>query len=90
MPAFPASQPGAGDRPEGIRRHRGEGRIELRNFGVFQVKDRKPRKARNPKTGEAVDVPGRLAVSFKAGKEMEERVRTRREVASGVESAVSE
>ncbi len=47
-----------------------EGRIELRNFGVFRVKERKPRKARNPRTGEAVDVPGKLAVVFKAGREV--------------------
>ena len=52
-----------------------EGRIELRNFGVFEVKKRKPRKARNPKTGEKVKVPARLVVTFKPGRVMEERVR---------------
>ena len=57
-----------------------EGRIELRNFGVFQVKQRKPRKGRNPKTGEAVDVPAKLVVSFKPGREMEERVGKAKEV----------
>jgi nucleoid DNA-binding protein len=51
-----------------------EGRIELRNFGVFEVKRRKPRTARNPRTGEEVMVPGRLAVTFKPGREMVERV----------------
>ena len=51
------------------------GRIELRNFGVFEVKKRKPRKARNPRTGEEVTVPARLVVYFKPGREMEERVR---------------
>ena len=51
------------------------GRIELRNFGVFEVKRRKARKARNPKTGEKVDVPPKNVVTFKPGKEMEERVR---------------
>ena len=50
-------------------------RIELRNFGVFQVKKRKARKARNPRTGEKVDVPPKNVVTFKPGKEMEERVR---------------
>jgi len=49
-------------------------RIELRNFGVFEVKQRKARKARNPKTGERVDVPSKNVVTFKPGKEMEERV----------------
>ena len=51
-----------------------EGRIELRNFGVFEVKGRRPRRARNPRTGEAVDVPARRVVTFKAGREMGERV----------------
>ena len=52
-----------------------ERRIELRNFGVFEVKLRKPRKARNPRTGERVDVEAKYVVTFKPGKEMEERVR---------------
>ena len=51
------------------------GRIELRNFGVFEVKMRKARKARNPRTGERVDVEAKYVVTFKPGKEMEERVR---------------
>jgi DNA-binding protein HU-beta/integration host factor subunit beta len=48
-----------------------EGRIELRNFGVFEVRMRKPRKARNPRTREAVEVPARLVVTFKPGQAME-------------------
>ncbi len=52
-----------------------QGRIELRNFGVFEVKQRKARKARNPRTGEKVEVPPKCVVTFKPGKEMEERVR---------------
>ncbi len=52
-----------------------EGRIELRNFGVFEVKQRKARKARNPRTGDKVEVPPKFVVTFKPGKEMEERVR---------------
>src|SRR5438128_2956748 len=52
-----------------------EKRIELRNFGVFEVKRRKARKARNPRTGERVDVEPKYVVTFKPGKEMEERVR---------------
>ena len=51
------------------------GRIELRNFGVFEVKQRKARKARNPRTGQRVDVPPKYVVTFKPGKEMEERVK---------------
>lgn len=50
-------------------------RIELRNFGVFEVKRRAARKARNPRTGEKVFVPEKFVVTFKPGKEMEERVR---------------
>ncbi|MEO6807605.1 MAG: HU family DNA-binding protein [Isosphaeraceae bacterium] len=53
-----------------------EGRIELRNFGVFEVKQRAPRKARNPRTGAKVFVPSKNVVTFKPGKEMEELVRT--------------
>jgi nucleoid DNA-binding protein len=52
-----------------------EGRIELRNFGVFEVKQRAPRKARNPRTGDKVFVPSKNVVTFKPGKEMEELVR---------------
>ena len=52
-----------------------EGRIELRNFGVFEVKRRAPRKARNPRTGDKVFVPSKNVVTFKPGKEMEELVR---------------
>ena len=52
-----------------------EGRIELRNFGVFEVKQRKPRKARNPRTGARVDVEAKNVVTFQPGKEMEEKVR---------------
>src|SRR6266571_3043043 len=51
-------------------------RIELRNFGVFEVKRRKARKARNPRTGDPVNVEPKYVVTFKPGKEMEERVRT--------------
>ncbi len=51
-----------------------EGRIELRNFGVFEVKKRAARDARNPKTGERVHVPEKKVVTFKPGKQMEDRV----------------
>jgi nucleoid DNA-binding protein len=51
-----------------------QGRIEFRNFGVFEVRKRKPRKARNPRTGENVKVPAKLVVVFTPGREMKERV----------------
>lgn len=59
-----------------------EGRIELRNFGVFEVKKRAARKARNPRTGDKVYVPEKFVVTFKPGKEMEERVRQLEEKAA--------
>ena len=58
-----------------------EKRIELRNFGVFEVKKRAARKARNPRTGDKVYVPEKYVVTFKPGKEMEERVRLLAEAA---------
>ena len=51
-----------------------EGRIELRNFGVFEVKKRKPRKARNPRNGEKVSVPAKLVVTFRPGQKMKKQV----------------
>jgi nucleoid DNA-binding protein len=51
-----------------------DGRLELRNFGVFEVRERKPRTARNPRTGETVQVPAKRVVSFKPGRLMAERV----------------
>ena len=66
-----------------------EKRIELRNFGVFEVKKRAARKARNPRTGQRVDVPEKYVVTFKPGKEMEERVRLlEREAAARAKAAL--
>ena len=45
-------------------------RIELRGFGSFAVKSRNPRIARNPRTGEKVQIGSRLLPFFKAGKEL--------------------
>ncbi|MCY3019098.1 MAG: integration host factor subunit beta [Planctomycetota bacterium] len=50
-----------------------EGRLELRDFGVFEVRITKARKARNLKTGAQVLVPEGRRVRFSAGKVMEER-----------------
>jgi integration host factor subunit beta len=48
-------------------------RIEIRDFGVFEVKTTKPKpKARNPKTGEIIYVPARRKTHFKAGKMLKE------------------
>lgn len=59
-----------------------DGRIELRNFGVFEVKKRAARKARNPRTGTQVYVAEKFVVTFKPGKEMEEKVRLLEEEAA--------
>lgn len=47
-------------------------KIEIRGFGNFRLKHRKPRKARNPKTGESVDVPAKRVLFFKVGKALRE------------------
>jgi len=49
-------------------------RIEIRGFGSFEVRTRKPRIGRNPKTGMAVEVGERKVPFFKVGKELRERV----------------
>ena len=46
------------------------GRVELRGFGAFSTRARGARKGRNPRTGEAVDVPEKKVPYFKPGKEM--------------------
>jgi integration host factor subunit beta len=51
----------------------GEG-IEIRGFGSFSRRHRAPRIGRNPKTGEAVNLPAKVAVHFKPGLEMRARV----------------
>ncbi len=52
------------------------GRVELRGFGAFSTRDREPRRGRNPRTGEAVDVPAKRVPYFKPGKEMRARLNT--------------
>ncbi|MDA8078459.1 MAG: integration host factor subunit beta [Nitrospiraceae bacterium] len=47
-------------------------KIEIRGFGNFRLKTRNPRKARNPKTGESVEVPGKKVLYFKVGKALKE------------------
>ncbi len=49
-------------------------KVELRGFGSFKVKDRKARKARNPRTGESVDVPAKLVPYFKPSRELKSKV----------------
>jgi integration host factor subunit beta len=55
----------------------GEGnRLEFRDFGVFEIRDRAPRMAQNPRTLERVPVPARRTVKFKIGRLMKEAVET--------------
>ncbi len=49
--------------------------IELRNFGVFKVRNRKGRMARNPRTGQKVQVSDRKVVVFKPGLVMKRKIR---------------
>ena len=52
---------------------RGE-KIELRGFGSFRLRKREPRKGRNPKTGDKVDVPPKKVPYFKPGKELKDLI----------------
>jgi integration host factor subunit beta len=49
-------------------------RLEFREFGVFEVKERAARRAQNPRTLEKVNVPAKRVVKFKVGRLMRERV----------------
>jgi len=60
---------------DNVIRELGDGnRLEFRDFGVFEVHERAPRVAQNPKTLEPVDVPARRTVKFKLGRLMKEHV----------------
>ena len=56
-----------------------EGRVELRNFGVFEVRQRAARKARNPKTGDEVQVKEKKVVVFKSGKALEDALQKKKQ-----------
>jgi integration host factor subunit beta len=60
--------------------HRGE-KIELRGFGSFRLRKREPRKGRNPKTGDKVDVPPKKVPYFKPGKELKDLINREAELA---------
>jgi integration host factor subunit beta len=51
-----------------------EKNIEIRGFGSFKIKKRKARKARNPRTGDPVQVPSRHVPTFKPSKELKELI----------------
>ena len=69
---------------------RGE-KIELRGFGSFRLRQREPRKGRNPKTGDRVDVPPKRVPYFKPGKELKDLInRIDEEPAAGPEAPVGQ
>lgn len=49
-------------------------KVEVRNFGIFKVVDRAARVARNPKTGERINVGARKGIKFISGREMSSRI----------------
>ncbi|PIP18598.1 MAG: integration host factor subunit beta [Candidatus Omnitrophica bacterium CG08_land_8_20_14_0_20_41_16] len=53
---------------------RGE-KIELRNFGIFKVKQRKNRTGRNPRTNQVIPIPPKKVVIFKSGLEMKQKIK---------------
>ena len=59
------------------------GRVEIRGFGSLSVRCRRPRRGRNPGTGEALDVPGRHVAHFKPGKRLRDRVDAGRPCSGG-------
>jgi integration host factor subunit beta len=68
---------------EVIRELASGNRLEFREFGVFEVKERQARSAQNPRTLERVDVPQKRVVRFKVGRLMREQVCDRLSPASG-------
>ena len=57
-----------------VRSLRAGDKIEIRGFGSFRTRQRKPRVGRNPKTGERVDVPAKKIPFFKPSKELKDLV----------------
>ena len=51
-------------------------KVEIRGFGSFTIRERGPREARNPKSGELVSIPAKKTPFFKTGKELRDRVNT--------------
>ena len=68
--------------------HRGE-KIELRGFGSFRLRRREPRKGRNPKTGDRVEVPSKRVPYFKPGKELKELINRETDTAPQAAAAPS-
>jgi len=52
----------------------GGDRVEIRGFGSFSIREREARQARNPKSGNLINIPSKKTPFFKTGKELRERV----------------
>ncbi|MBI4649745.1 HU family DNA-binding protein [Candidatus Desantisbacteria bacterium] len=50
-------------------------KVNIAGLGSFEVKKRAPRQGRNPKTGEEIQIPGKMSPVFRAGKQLKEAVR---------------
>lgn len=72
---------------EGLGR---DGNIEIRNFGIFKVKSIPARTARNPKTGETIQVPAKRLIHFKPGQLMKQRINDLPETVQPVRQVVQE
>lgn len=59
------------------------GRVEVHGFGTFELVRRKPRRARNPRTGERIDIPARTAVRFSPAAALKKRAATVTEIPRG-------
>lgn len=59
------------------------GRVELRDFGVFTTRHKEPRTRRNPRTGEAVEVPAKTVVFFTPGVNVKQAVAQSKAVNNG-------
>lgn len=52
-----------------------DGKLAILGFGNFEIRERSPRKGRNPQTGEKIDIPASKTFSFKAGKGLKDAVK---------------
>lgn len=62
-------------------------RLEFRDFGVFEIRERKPRTAQNPKTLERVPVPAKRVVKFKVGRLMQQSIEDPTQIVSDAAAA---
>jgi integration host factor subunit beta len=70
-----------------VRSLRAGDKIEIRGFGSFRTRQRKPRVGRNPKTGDRVEVPAKKIPYFKPSKELKDLVNTHHEAPPQAQAA---